>query len=212
MKIIYDLGANNGDDISYYLTKADKVVAVEANPKLANYIKDRFKNEPRVIVESCAVVTTYEKTIDFYICSDHVRSCLNTPTEEPDRYVLTTVPARNALELIKKHGKPYYIKIDIEFYDHIILEYLLKNDIKPPYISVEAHTIEVFCHLVTLGKYNKFKLIEGCMVSSEYPSFPHHAAGPFGGDIRGKWVDKEEFFKLLGERNLGWKDIHATYL
>jgi hypothetical protein len=32
MKIIYDLGANNGDDIPYYLLKADTVVAVEANP------------------------------------------------------------------------------------------------------------------------------------------------------------------------------------
>ena len=210
MKIIYDLGANNGDDIPYYLTKADKVVAVEANPELANHIKKRFKNEPKVVVEHCAAVISYEKTIDFHICSDHVRSRISEPDEEG--YSLVQVPARNVLELIKKHGKPHYIKIDIEFYDHIILEYLLKNGIKPPYISVEAHTIEVFCHLVTLGKYNKFKLIEGCMVSSEYPAFPHHAAGPFGEDIRGEWLDKEDFFKLLGIYGLGWKDIHATYL
>jgi FkbM family methyltransferase len=210
MKIIYDFGANNGDDIPYYLTKADKVVAIEANPQLADLIKDRFKDNSRVIVENCAAVTNYERTIDFYICSDHVRSRITEPDEEG--YSLVKVPARNAVEIIKKHGKPYYIKIDIEFHDHIILEYLLKNDIKPPYISVEAHTIEVFCHLVTLGKYNKFKLIEGCMVSSEYPSFPHHAAGPFGEDIRGEWIDKEAFFKKLGEHNLGWKDIHATYL
>ena len=38
MKIIYDIGANNGDDIGYYLKKADQVIAVEANPDLSKRI------------------------------------------------------------------------------------------------------------------------------------------------------------------------------
>ena len=43
-KIIYDFGANNGDDIPYYLMKADEVIAVEANPKLCDVIKNRFSS------------------------------------------------------------------------------------------------------------------------------------------------------------------------
>ena len=31
-EIIYDFGSNNGCNLAYYLKKADKVVAVEANP------------------------------------------------------------------------------------------------------------------------------------------------------------------------------------
>lgn len=44
-KIIYDVGANNGDDIEYYLKKSDLVIALEANPKLCEIIQDRFKSE-----------------------------------------------------------------------------------------------------------------------------------------------------------------------
>jgi hypothetical protein len=35
-KVIHDIGANNGDDIPYYLKKADIVVAVEADPVLCD--------------------------------------------------------------------------------------------------------------------------------------------------------------------------------
>ena len=45
MKLIFDIGSNNGDDILYYLHKADLVVAVEANPKLCKLISKRFNKE-----------------------------------------------------------------------------------------------------------------------------------------------------------------------
>jgi hypothetical protein len=45
MKVIYDVGANNGDDIQYYLLKADLVVAIEANPTMTEIIKHRFQAE-----------------------------------------------------------------------------------------------------------------------------------------------------------------------
>ena len=57
-KIIYDFGANNGDDIPYYLMKADEVIAVEANPNLCDLIKNRFPKEiidGRLKVENCVI-------------------------------------------------------------------------------------------------------------------------------------------------------------
>ena len=215
MKIIYDLGANNGDDIPYYLTKADKVVAVEANPRLVAQIQQRFFKDiqsGQLVVEGYAVTVCRKPTIDFYVCDDDVKSKTIEPDEEIDRYKKITVPTINILDLIKKHGNPFYIKIDIEFYDHILLRCLLENQINPAYISVESHTIEVFCLLVALGKYNKFKLVEGNTVNQVYPEFPHHAAGPFGEDIKEKWLDKDKFFNVLADHKMGWKDIHATYL
>ena len=213
MKVIYDLGANNGDDIPYYLTKADKVVAVEPNISLVHSINQRFVDEiqsGKLIIEGCAVTTTQESEVDFYLCDDPVLSTLK-PTEN-SRYQKTTLPAKNIVQLINEHGLPHYIKIDIEFYDHIILRYLLENGIRPPYISAESHTIEVFALMIVLGDYNKFKLVDGDTVQNVYPSFPRHAAGPFGEDINGDWYDKDQFFNVLAEAKLGWKDIHATYL
>ena len=43
MKIIFDIGANQGQNLNYFLDKADVVVAFEANPDLVLNIKKKFK-------------------------------------------------------------------------------------------------------------------------------------------------------------------------
>src|SRR5258705_8559783 len=45
--LIMDLGAHNGDDTAYYLQKGFRVVAVEANPLLAEQVENRFQKEGR---------------------------------------------------------------------------------------------------------------------------------------------------------------------
>ena len=122
------------------------------------------------------------------------------------------LPSKDILEIIKTHGNPYYIKIDVERYDHEILKRLLTNNIIPPYISAESNNIEVFSSLIIHGRYNAFKLVEGATVPEKYKhfSFPEHSAGPFGNDINGPWMTAHNFFHVLGIMGLGWKDIHAS--
>src|SRR5687768_15869702 len=43
--VVYDVGANNGDDSEYYLKKGHRVVAIEAHPVLAKHIRTRFAGE-----------------------------------------------------------------------------------------------------------------------------------------------------------------------
>lgn len=226
-KIIYDFGSNNGDDIPYYLLKSDLVVAVEANPVLCNHIKNRFIDEianGSLIVENC-ILNTGESAdqVAFYIHKTyHVLSQFPKPNNIED-FEEIFLQSKNVISLIREHGNPYYIKIDIEHYDQIILRELFVNNIIPPYISSESHSIEVFAALVALGKYNAFKLVEGPSVSTRYRdcdiatingvirySFPHHSAGPFGGDISGPWMTANNFFRVLACSGLGWRDIHAT--
>ena len=45
MKIILDFGCNIGQNLYYFLLKADIVVGVEANTKLFNELKKKFKKE-----------------------------------------------------------------------------------------------------------------------------------------------------------------------
>ena len=112
--------------------------------------------------------------------------------------------------MIQEYGDPYYIKIDVENYDQVLLRKLFENNIKPPFISAESHSIEIFCLLVALGGYNSFKLVDGETVSQlyknhkivtnngiEFYSFPHHSAGPFGDDVFGEWMTADNFFKVL---------------
>jgi len=55
-RIIYDFGANTGNDIPYYLKKADVVVAVEANPRFAS------QSSPYSIM-NCLPVSFMSKTV-----------------------------------------------------------------------------------------------------------------------------------------------------
>jgi FkbM family methyltransferase len=228
-KVIYDFGSNNGDDIPYYLLKAETVIAVEANPLLCDLIKNRFTQEiaeGRLIVENCVLDVNHScEKVPFYIhTSNHVLS--QFPTPDPaliSQFEKIDLPSRNVIDIIESYGEPYYIKIDIEHYDQIILKHLFLNNIFPPYISAESHTIDIFCLFVTLGCYESFKLVDGATVSAKYNdhpittnggstvySFPYHSAGPFGNDIKGDWMTKNNFSRLLLFAGLGWKDIHVS--
>jgi FkbM family methyltransferase len=233
IKIIYDLGANNGDDIPYYLIKADRVVAVEANPVLADEIKTQFNDEieqGRLIVETCAVtVDAGAESVPFYVSiPNHVQSTFVRPrnADDVDCWNIIQVPSCNVVELIQRHGDPYYVKIDIEHYDQHILKALFDADIRPPYISSEAHIVDIFCILAGHGNYNRFKIVLGRHVPRDYGNkevvaldgssymlnCPHHSAGPFGEDVNGPWLSTQDFFNEIKDKNItfGWIDIHAT--
>lgn len=231
MNVIYDFGSNNGDDIPYYLKKAEKVIAVEANPLLCKRIQDRFATEMlagKLVVENCVLTTDELRTPAFFYIHkhDHVLSQYPKPDEKIiDHYEKVLLPSKSVTGLIDSYGQPYYIKIDIEHYDEVVLKALFQSNIFPPYISAESHSIEIFSLLVILGRYNSFKLVDGSTVSDKYKehlisvdgrlesySFPHHSAGPFGDDIGGEWMTANNFFRLLAFEGLGWKDIHATKL
>jgi FkbM family methyltransferase len=230
-KIIYDFGANNGDDIPYYLKKADVVVAVEANPALCREIEERFPDEirhGRLFVENCVVAGNDEAAeVSFYL---HKRHHVLGQLPEPDAsvigdYTRVTLPSEPVTQILERYGAPYYIKIDIEGFDDVLLEQLFKNGIKPPYISAESQNVRVFALLVGMGGYSAFKLTDGETVAVKYKdhliqgsggqerySFPPHSAGPFGDDVAGEWMNAEDLFYKLAEAKLGWKDIHATNL
>lgn len=226
--VIYDVGANNGDDLPYYLKKADRVVAVEANPVLCAQIAVRFAEAiecGHLIVENCVLVSDGQAAeVPFFIHRvQDVLSQFPRPTNiaEFDEVVL---PAKTVATLFAAQGSPHFVKIDIEHYDEQILRAIFSAGFRPPFISAESHSIGVFAALVALGGYDTFKLVEGSTVADRYRahpfvnragetdvhSFPVHSAGPFGDDIDGEWMNASEFFKLLAFVGLGWKDIHAT--
>lgn len=228
-RIIYDVGSNNGDDIPYYLKKADAVVAVEANPLLCRQIEQRFPEEiraGRLFVENCVVTTDDSlKDVFFYI---HRTNDVLSQFPKPDSMVLAEfeevlLPSRSILAIVEKHGAPYYIKLDIENYDEQILRALFEGNVRPMYVSAETYNIHAFSLMLTLGGYRSFNLVDAPHVSRTYMnhqivvnghketySFPHHSAGPFGEDILSQWMTPNNFFAFLALEGLGWKDIHAT--
>ena len=107
MKIIYDLGANNGDDIDHYLLKADRVVAIEANPALCDSIRRRFSaaiQSRQLVVESCVITSAGEAPeVDFWI---HNHSHVLSQTSRPATEVLASfrhcrLPARSIVDIVQ---------------------------------------------------------------------------------------------------------------
>ena len=234
-KIIYDLGCHNGSNIPYYLLKADLVVAVDANPKLCEIIKYKFEKEiqeKRLIVENCIISheASGEKK-SFYIFEQldvtstiypEIKLYFENKEIKKSDYTQIEVVSKNILDLIYEFGDPFYVKIDLEHYDHIILREIFNNKIIPKYISAECHNLEVFNLMTNNDAYNFFKLSKGNDLHLEKYhiknlsgheinyEFPPHSAGPFGDDIKGDWLPKDMFesqFFLNGGPS--WVDIHA---
>jgi len=229
MKIIYDFGANDGVDIPYYLLKADKVVAVEANPVLCQGLAKQYAREissGRLVIENCVLsVEPEQDEVEFHIHRDnHALSQLPPPPDDlAGQFEKVSLPAASAPSIIQRHGTPHYIKIDIEHYDAPILRHLFESNIRPPYLSAESHSIDVFALMLALGNYRAFKLVDGRSVCRVYKtlrieseqgsnaiSFPFRAAGPFGNDVQGEWMTGDNFYRLLAYVGLGWKDIHVS--
>ena len=230
-KIIYNFGANTGDDIPYFLKKGDVVVAVEANPILCREIQDKFSNEiarGSLFVENCVLTSDqFSGDVPFYLHKhSHIISQFPKPyNSEIVNFEKIMLPSKTASSIIKHYGEPFYIKIDVENYDHEILRDLFKNEIYPPWISAESHTIEVFCLLVSTKVYLSFNLVDGpyneikfknfpikANLGKEFYSFPGNSSGPFGEDLQTPWMTANNFFEFLAFEKLGWKDIHASKL
>lgn len=229
-KVIYDIGSNNGDDIPYYLQKADLVVAVEANPVLCQQIRNRFSAEVaenRLAIENIVVSNHDDHEVDFWIHeTDDVLSTMNQPCKDLTSYKLVRLPSKSIHNLIKQYGSPWYVKIDIEGADELIVRQMFEIGVYPPFLSVEADSVQVLGVLLSLGNYRHFKLVDGASVHTRYTNavisdklnqrrsytFPYHSAGPFGDDIDGEWMLPDVFTRYFALAGAGWKDIHVTNL
>lgn len=171
-KVIYDFGMNNGDDLPYYLKKGTKVVGVEANPKLCSLVEERFanyiKNGSLIIINCILSDTNTEEKADFYIHkTNHVLSQFPQPEDNLiHKFESIKLPQRTASSIIFEHGDPHYIKIDIEHFDQYLLKEICEQNIRPNYISVEAHSFNIYHILKEMG-YKFFNIVEGKTVAKK---------------------------------------------
>ena len=231
-KVIVDFGANKGQNINYYLLKADIVVCVEANPELAKAIRKKFSAHIRnnkLFIEN-VVVTKRDnkgKHVNFYINKNDVLSSIIKPKNSKD-FHLVKVQSKTVNEILKKYLTKnrifYYAKFDLEGYDAVVINSMLLGGFFPENISTEVHTPESLEAIFHSGRYTGYKLQEGNKVS-QYVSlaiktndkikavnFVAHSAGPMGEDLPTPWLTERSIRNKLRVEGFGWKDVHATLL
>lgn len=160
---VFDFGMYDGADTEYYLETGHKVVAVEANPALCAMASKRFAkyiDAGQLIIENVAI-SNQPGTIDLHICGQDLGSSSIDGDRLADRFSIgkSAVPTVTYDVLTRRHGKPAYLKVDIEGADkECVLG--LTHETAPPYLSFEAHhDLEgLIGHCHTAG-YRYFKVI-----------------------------------------------------
>lgn len=175
--LIYDIGANVGDDITNYLAAGCKVVAVEANPELNRQLRNKFNKaieDKQLFLLELAVVNTSQKETSFYVTDQKGESSLyaHRLSQAGWGYHAITVSARSLDSIFDEYGRGYYCKMDIEGADLAVLQSLKQTDKLPDYFSVELSGLSLqdlatrrnelltpLDELTRLG-YSKFKLVD----------------------------------------------------
>ncbi len=212
--LIFDVGMHRGEDTDFYLRKGFNVASIEANPDLVRACQNRFTAALRSgqlhIIEGAIADPLVGDTIKFYKNEHSVWGTID-PT-----WAKRNVKAGRGSEQIdvkrvdikdvfEKFGTPYFIKIDIEGADDLVLRGLANLSEKPQYISIELEKesydgakrqIQL---LQDLG-YRKFQIVQQDPISGstiktntvngeslDY-TFEDEASGPFGGDLPDSWL------------------------
>lgn len=233
-ELIFDLGMHTGQDTNFYLKKGFRVVAVEANPVLAEKARVRFRRwieRGSLTILECAIAEDAGNAEFFINESDDAWSSLMPDVgSRGDRYHKVTIETRPLTALIAEYGMPYYLKIDIEGKDLAALKALRSFSGRPRHVSVE-NGFTVLQNLLSELGYSRFKWINQALVPLQRLPFPpkeggfclHRfeigSSGAFGEEAPGKWISLSDARAEVGRHWArpdldadihGWFDLHAT--
>lgn len=174
--LVFDIGMNNGEDSAYYLHLGYSVVGVDANPVLAAECALRFKKEVgqcRIRIINAGVLKQPGEFTFYRNIRDHGHSSFYPDNaKKEDKWEAVTIPCVTAQQLIVAHGKPFFMKVDIEGADFQVLESLTPAT-APNYISLELSLVDPIVEkLIELG-YSSFKFVNGETYWSTTPIFNH---------------------------------------
>jgi FkbM family methyltransferase len=160
--LCFDIGAHVGDRLAHFLSLGARVVAVEPQPRLMAGLKRRFGNDPRVILVGAALGGARGKaklaidpahpavatlSPDYIAQAGESRGFRHVRWREEVEVEVTTLDA-----LIAAHGVPAFCKIDVEGYEHAVLEGLSRP---LPGLSLEYLPAALDPALVAIARLNR---------------------------------------------------------
>ena len=178
-ELVFDIGLHNGDDAAYYLDLGYVVAGVEANPLLAAQCTLRFENEIRQgrmkVINAGVLKEPGEFTFYRNLRDDGHSSFLPEKAEKGKNggaWEELRIPCVTTQQLIEEHGKPFFMKVDIEGADLQTLHSITPAT-APAYVSLEVNCFDpILERLIELG-YSAFKFVNGETYWPTPPIFDH---------------------------------------
>jgi FkbM family methyltransferase len=235
--LIFDIGMHIGQDTRFYLEKGFRVVAVEANPVLAEEASNLFREyieDGQLVIVGKGISGSESSSIPFYVNKTYTEwsSFVYDIGSRRDGCDTIFVDVITVQYLFEKFGCPYYMKIDIEGLDFEVLKSLRDIPVLPRYVSAENGHEHMIRELGKLG-YKSFKFINQapiggrrCVLPSKEGKsidykFEHGASGEFGEDTPGDWLTMESVIDISNrywdnpsrDENIdGWYDLHSRLI
>lgn len=237
--LIFDLGAHRGMDTEFYLKKGFRVVAVEANPKLAAQLATKFATAVaarKLHIVDKAFWNKAGESISFHVNEEKDDwSSVFPQWANKGKHEVTQIAVETTTigALFDQYGVPHYIKCDIEGADEMFCVELQRDGRRPDFVSVEGGSIpDGLAYLRACG-YDRMHIVnqahnhatkcptpprEGVYVDQTFNEF---MSGLFGRDLQpDRWttfaVGMERYFQFRSLRAVddmlarGWLDIHFT--
>jgi FkbM family methyltransferase len=128
--LIFDVGCNIGKKTNEYLKYNTKVVGFEPQPKCVKQLMNYFKNSNSVIIEPIGLDIKKGDSFIYEASHDTISSMSEEFIDIVKKERFSGYNWGNKISInvdtldnmIKKHGKPNYIKIDVEGYELNVLK------------------------------------------------------------------------------------------
>jgi len=174
--LVFDIGLHNGDDAAYYLDLGYRVIGVEANPLLTSQCTLRFENEIRQarmkVINAGVLKESGEFTFYRNLREAGWSSFQPEKGNKGGEWEELKIPCVTTQQLIAEHGKPFFMKVDIEGADLQALHSITPAT-APAYVSLELDCVDpILERLIELG-YSAFKFVNGKTYWPTPPIFDH---------------------------------------
>ena len=244
-KLIFDIGLHKGEDTTFYLACGFKVVAVEANPLLVEHCRKKFEKEIQAgrLTIVHAGIAEGSGVLPFYVnlhSSEWSSFDKKIGTRDNTKFEVINVSCIRARSLFEQYGVPFYLKIDIEGYDYLVLNDIPDLGAKPQYVSCEANDVK-WLDIMHAKGYKRFKLINQANNFKPFnlareknryyvlyrkikhaikhklrnvikSKYPGGSSGPFGEDTHGTWKSYEEVRQTFVDYNQGELNTPVNYI
>ena len=200
--LVFDIGGNIGAKTAEFVASGARVVCFEPQPDCVRKLRQRFANNPNVVIES-AGLATQSGVMELSICSAANTISTFSPEWKKGRFAnyqwdrKILVPVTTLDAAIARHGQPDYVKIDVEGFE---LEVLRGLNSRVSLLSFEFTTEfldnnrDCARHLESIGF---------CEFNAKIGTLDHY--------VSERWLSAEELFVLLRKSSDPelWGDIYA---